>query len=67
MIYKIYNSSLTEAMATGATIVTFSFDGMYVLVRSDSELKGALELYNESEISSLYKDPLYKQPCKDCE
>jgi hypothetical protein len=66
MIYKIENANLTDALVNGARIMVFSFDGTYVLVRSDIDLAYALESYDESNLSELANDPLYKQPCKDC-
>jgi hypothetical protein len=64
MIYKIKN--LNDTLSSGATILVFSFDGEYVLVRSDTPIEYALESYDESEASALFNNPLYKQPCKDC-
>lgn len=66
MIYKITNSNLTDALVAGARLLVYSSDGAFVLVRSDQELSYALEIYNESSITQLFEDPLYKQPCKDC-
>ncbi len=66
MIYKILGSCLTDALATGGEFIIFSSDGTYALVKSKSEIKGSLSTYNESELSKLYNDPLFKQPCKDC-
>jgi hypothetical protein len=66
MIYKIPGKSLYDAQTNGAQFIVFSFDGEFALVRSDSEVVGNLETYEESQLSSLFNDPLYKQPCKDC-
>jgi len=38
MIYKITNSNLTDALVNGARLVIYSFDGAFVLVRSDIDL-----------------------------
>jgi hypothetical protein len=66
MIYKIYGNQLTAALVNDSKFIIFSFDGKYALVRSDSPVPDAVEQYEESYISELYKDPLYTQPCKDC-
>lgn len=66
MIYKIYGNSVCDALVNGAQFIIFSFDGQYALVRSEIEIVNSLETYSESELSQLYKDPLYKQPCKEC-
>ena len=66
MIYKIYGKQLTESLINDAKFIIFSFDGQYALVRSDSLLPDAFEQYEESQLDSLYADPLYRQPCKDC-
>jgi hypothetical protein len=66
MIYKIYGNQITSALVDGAKFIIFSFDGQYALVRSDSPLTNALEQYEETQMDSLYADPLYRQPCKDC-
>lgn len=66
MIYKIYGNSVCDALVNGAQFIIFSFDGQYALVRSETEIANSLETYGESELLQLYKDPLYKQPCKDC-
>jgi hypothetical protein len=66
MIYKIYGNQLTEALINGGKFIIFSFDGQYAIVRSETPLEDVLEEYEESHMSSLYEDPLYKQPCKDC-
>jgi hypothetical protein len=66
MIYKIQTSNLTDAFVSGAKILVFSFDGQFVLVKSDTIIEYALESYNESSQTELFNDTLYKQPCKDC-
>lgn len=66
MIYKIYGNQLTAAIVNDSKFIIFSFDGQYALVRSDSPVANALEQYEESDMNSLYQDPLYRQPCKDC-
>jgi hypothetical protein len=66
MIYKIYGNQLTAALINDAKFIIFSFDGQYALVRSDSPLTDSLQEYEESDMDSLYQDPLYRQPCKDC-
>jgi len=66
MIYKIYGKHLTEALINGGKFIIFSYDGTFALVRSDEEIVGALDVYNESHLAELYNDSLYKQPCKDC-
>jgi hypothetical protein len=66
MIYKIYGNQITDALINDNKFITFSFDGQYALIRSDSPLTGAIEQYDESQLNSLYADPLYRQPCKDC-
>lgn len=66
MIYKIYGNQITSVLVNDAKFIIFSFDGKYALVRSDAPLPDALEQYEESQMDSLYTDPLYRQPCKDC-
>ncbi len=66
MIYKIYGNQLTAALINDSKFIIFSSDGQYALIRSESAPQDALEEYEESQISELYADPLYKQPCKDC-
>lgn len=66
MIYKIYGNQITAALINDEKFIIFSFDGQYALVRSDDPLPGALEQYEETQLNSLYADPLYRQPCKDC-
>lgn len=66
MIYKIHGNSVCDALVNGAQFIIFSFDGQYALVRSETEINGSLESYNESELDGLFNDALYKQPCKDC-
>lgn len=66
MIYKIYGNEITAALVNDCKFIIFSFDGQYALVRSDSPIPNALEEYEESQMDSLYTDPLYRQPCKDC-
>lgn len=66
MIYKIYGNQLNSALINDAKFIMFSFDGQYALVRSDSPIPDSLEQYDETQMDSLYADPLYRQPCKDC-
>jgi hypothetical protein len=66
MICKIYGNQLTSALINDAKFIIFSFDGQYALVRCEVPLVDALEQYQDSDINSLYADPLYRQPCKDC-
>ena len=66
MIYKIYGNQLSDALSNNAKFIIFSFDGEYALVRSDSPLTDTIEQYDETQMNSLYADPLYRQPCKDC-
>jgi hypothetical protein len=66
MIYKIYGKQLHDATLNGAVFIIFSFDGQFALVRSNTPLPDALEQYEETQMNSLYTDPLYRQPCKDC-
>jgi hypothetical protein len=66
MIYKIYGNQLTAELINSQKFIIFSVDGQYALVKSDSPLPDALEQYEETQLSSLYSDPLYRQPCKDC-
>ena len=66
MIYKINGNHLTGVLVNGGKFIIFSYDGTFALVRSDEEIVGALDVYNESQLTELYNDPLYKQPCKDC-
>jgi hypothetical protein len=66
MIYKIYGNQLSDALSNNAKFIIFSFDGEYALVRSDSPLTDIIEQYDETQMNSLYSDPLYRQPCKDC-
>lgn len=66
MIYKIYGNQIADALVNNAKFIIFSFDGEFALVRSESSLLNFLEEYEETQIDSLYADPLYRQPCKDC-
>jgi hypothetical protein len=66
MIYKIYGNQLTEALINGGKFIIFSFDGQFALVRSDTPLPDTLQQYEETQMNSLYTDPLYRQPCRDC-
>jgi hypothetical protein len=66
MIYKIYGNQLSDALSNNAKFIIFSFDGEYALVRSDTPLTNIIEQYDETQMNSLYSDPLYRQPCKDC-
>lgn len=66
MIYKILGKDLCGALVNGARFIIFSFDGEFALIRSDTEVAGWLETYSEPDLTGLYNDPLYKQPCKDC-
>jgi hypothetical protein len=66
MIYKIYGNQLSDALSNNAKFIIFSFDGEYALVRSDTLLTNIIEQYDETQMNSLYSDPLYRQPCKDC-
>jgi len=66
MIYKINGSKVYDATINGAQFIIFSFDGEFALVKSDSDVSDYLEKYPDSDLSSLYDLPLYKQPCKDC-
>ena len=66
MIYKIYGNQIADALVNNAKFIIFSFDGEFALVRSESSLPNFLEEYKETQIDSLYADPLYRQPCKDC-
>ena len=66
MIYKIYGNQITAALVNDAKFIIFSFDGQYALVRSESPLSDIIEQYDETQLDSLYTDPLYRQPCKDC-
>ena len=66
MIYEILGKDLYNILNNGAQFIIFSFDGEYALVRSDTSIETALEVYTETDLPILYNDPLYKQPCKDC-
>lgn len=66
MIYKINNIDLSDVLVNGGRLVVFSFDGKYAIVSSEKTLSYALDAYDEAEITQLFEDPLYKQPCKDC-
>jgi hypothetical protein len=66
MIYKIYGNQLSDALSNDAKFIIFSVDGEYALVRSDTPLTTVIEQYDETQMDSLYADPLYRQPCKDC-
>ena len=66
MIYKILGKDLYNILNNGAEFIIFSFDGEYALIRSDVSIETALEVYTETDLPTLYNDPLYKQPCKDC-
>ena len=66
MIYKINGNDLTGVLVNGGKFIIFSYDGAFALVRSDEEIVGALDVYNESQLAELYNDPLYKQPCENC-
>jgi hypothetical protein len=66
MIYKIHGNKVIDALVNGGRFIIFSFDGTFALIRSDEAIDYALETYEESEITNLYNDTLYKQPCKDC-
>lgn len=66
MIYKIYGNQLTTELINSEKFIIFSVDGQYALVRSNYPIPNALEQYEETELHSLYIDPLYIQPCKDC-
>jgi hypothetical protein len=66
MIYKINGNDLTGVLVNGGKFIIFSYDGVFALVRSDEEIVGALDVYNESQLTELYNDPLYKQPCENC-
>lgn len=66
MIYKIYGKQMYDAMTNGAKFIMFSSNGEFALVKSETTVPNYLEVYEESEMNSLYADPLYKQPCKDC-
>lgn len=63
MIYKI----LGKAAQNAEQFIIFSVDGTYALIRSDVDIEGYLEKYPDTALSELYRDPLYQQPCKDCE
>lgn len=63
MIYKILGKDVSDA----SQFIIFSFDGTYALVRSEIDIDGYIEKYPETELSNLYRDPLFRQPCKDCE
>lgn len=66
MIYKIHGNKVCDALVNGAKFIIFSWNGEYALVRSEDAITDCVEIYNESDLNSLYDDPLYKQPCKDC-
>jgi hypothetical protein len=66
MIYKIYGNQITAALINDEQFIIFSFDGQYALVKSDIPILDFLEQYDETQMDSLYADPLYRQPCKDC-
>jgi hypothetical protein len=67
MIYKINGSDAYKSAEDNADFIIFSFDGSYALVRSNTTLDYAIESYSEDNLSSLLSDPLYTQPCKDCQ
>jgi hypothetical protein len=66
MIYKINGNRMCDALVYGAKFIIFSTNGEFALVKSESPLSEYLEEYDESSLDSLYSNPLYLQPCKDC-
>lgn len=66
MIYKIHGNEVGDALENGAKFLIFSSNGFYALVRSENTIVDSIETYEETNLSNLYEDPLYKQPCKDC-
>jgi hypothetical protein len=66
MIYKINGNKLTDALVNSGSFVIFSYDGAFALVRSQDPISDALEVYEESDLQTLFIDPLYQQPCTEC-
>lgn len=66
MIYKIDNSNITEARIEGASVICWSFDGKFVLVKSETQIKNYIEMYEDESLKELMSLPLWNQPCPGC-
>jgi hypothetical protein len=67
MIYQIDNLNVQVATEQGAIIICWSTDGTYTLVSATalSEIS-IINQFNEDELHTLLKLPLWQQPCPAC-
>lgn len=68
MIYEIYSNQLPMAIENGCKIVIISSDSNKILISGTnlSDLN-VINQYSENELNGILSDPLWKQPCVDCE
>jgi hypothetical protein len=68
MIYEIYSNEVPTAIRNGCNIIILSADSSKALVEGLT-LTGLniISEYSKEEINNLLSNPIWKQPCKDCE
>jgi hypothetical protein len=68
MIYQIYNKDVPSATQENALIICWSTNGDYALVSANTlpSTITIIDQFNEDEIHTLLKLPLWQQPCPAC-
>lgn len=68
MIYEIYSNELPIAIRNGCDIIILSADSSKALVEGSTSTElNIINEYSKEEINTILSDPIWKQPCKDCE
>ena len=68
MIYEIYSNELPIAIRNGCDIIILSADSSKALVEGSTLTElNIINVYSKEEINTVLSNPIWKQPCKDCE
>lgn len=68
MIYEIYSNELPIAIRNGCDIIILSADSSKALVEGSTLTElNIISVYSKEEINTVLSNPIWKQPCKDCE
>ena len=68
MIYEIYSNELPIAIRNGCNIIILSADSSKTLIETSTSTElNIINEYSKEEINTVLSNPIWKQPCKDCE